>query len=348
MLRAASLALVAALAAWTVHPATLPPGLMAPEDAPRLAAASWIVYDDTAGVVLDASSEHEERPMASVTKLMTALVVVRHAALDDVVTVSARADGTGEASIGLVTGEQWTVFELLNAIMVRSANDAAVALAEHVGGSVEGFAVLMNETAAELEMINSHFVNPHGLDAEGHYSSAADLLTLVHTALREPVLARLMRTKVVTFRPDPDGTPRSAVNTNRLLGAYPGVIGVKTGYTSRAGRVLLAATDIGPRRIITVVMGSEDHFADTRLLLEFAAGTFGPWDRLVEGVVEEQGGGAGVAPPPLPDDVERRLRAMPELADGQGAASPTGATPGVQVIVEWLRAQIPAALGGMT
>lgn len=346
MMRTVTLALVGALAAWTLHPVTLPPSMLTPGDAPQPTAASWIVYDDTAGVVLDAFNENEPRPMASVTKLMTALVVVRHAALDEIVTVSARADATGEASIGLYAGERWTVYELLNAIMVRSANDAAVALAEHVGGSVEGFADMMNQTAAELGMTNSHFVNPHGLDAEGHYTSAADLLTLVDTALDDAVIARLVRTKVVTFRPDPEGGARRAMNTNHLLGAYPGVIGVKTGYTSRAGRVLLAAADVGSRRIVTVVMGSEDHFADTRVLFEYASGTYGLWDRLMEGLVEEEGGGARVTAPVLPADIDRRLRAMQPLPTGKSTTSAVGATPGQQAIVDWLRSQLPATLGG--
>ena len=343
---AVALALVAAVTSWALHPLAVPPALLEPDEVPGVSAAAWIVYDDTAGVVLAAFNENERRPMASVTKLMTGLVVVRNAALDEVVTISANADRTGEASIGLVTGEQWTVYELLNAIMVRSANDAAVALAEHVGGSVEGFAAMMNQTAAELGMSNSHFVNPHGLDAEGHYTSAADLLSLVRAGLDDPIVARLVRTKVVKFRPDPQGNARSAVNTNRLLGAYPGVVGVKTGFTSQAGRVLLGAADIGSRRLMTVVMGSEDHFADTRLLLEFAADTFGPRDRMLEGLIAEPPDAATPGRSGLSATEEQRLRAMPSLSDGRWARSPAGSTPGEQAILSWMRAQVPALLGG--
>ncbi len=142
-------------------------------DAPELSAVSWIVYDDTNDVVLTEHLADQEQPMASVTKLMTALVVVDNAAINEFVLISPTAAATGEAEIGVVPGELWTVHDLLAAIMVRSGNDAAVALAEHVGGSVAGFAAMMNAKAAELGLEHSHFVNPHGLDAEGHYSVGA-------------------------------------------------------------------------------------------------------------------------------------------------------------------------------
>ena len=146
--------------------------------------------------------------MASVTKLMTALVVLDSADLSDQVVISESAADTGEAEVGLVAGETWSIWELLNAIVVRSGNDAATALAEHVGGSVEGFAEMMNAKALQLGMTDSSFVNPHGLDAEGHYSTASDLLRLGIAAYADPVIARMARTQVVKFRPAPNGAIR--------------------------------------------------------------------------------------------------------------------------------------------
>jgi D-alanyl-D-alanine carboxypeptidase len=156
--------------------------------------------------------------------MMTALVVADLAGFDEQVTISVTAPEAGEAEVGLVAGEVFTVGELLSVMLVRSANDAALALAEYVGGSVEGFTDLMNQKAAEMGMRNSHFANPHGLDVEGHYTSAADELTMARAILANPQLAAMVRLTQISFPPAPDGTQRGGIATNRLLDRYPGVI----------------------------------------------------------------------------------------------------------------------------
>ncbi len=272
------------------------------------------------------------------------MVAREHAGLDAIVVVSDDAAGTGEAEIGLAAGEEWTMRDLLGAILVRSGNDAAVAIAEHVGGSVEGFAALMNAKAAELGMAATSFTNPHGLDEDGHHTSADDLLTLAEVFLDDPVLARFVRTRVIRFRPDPEGNARRAVNTNLLLGAYPGVAGVKTGFTGKAGRVLVATATQGGRTLITVVMGSEDHFADTRLLMEYGFGAYGPDVLVRAAALSEQGGGGVAAPELVPPWLRVRLAGAPALDGGGWALSPRGFTPAERELRESLEELLPEFL----
>lgn len=327
-------------------PAVASSPLVVRPELPRVTAEAFHVVDAQTGAVLATRGATTSRPMASVTKLMTAVVVRQYAELDELVVISQAAVAVGEAEIDLVAGEVWTVRELLSAIMVRSANDAAYALAEHVGGSIEGFAALMNQTAFELDLQDSHFVNPHGLDHPEHYTSARDLVTLAQVAMEDPVIARLAMTKVVVFRDDPSGVPRRAINTNRLLNAYPGVVGLKTGFTNRAGRVLVSVTRSGGRNIVIAVMGSEDHFADTRELIEYALSTDGLFDRLAAGLVEGQGGGGAVVGFPLRADERARIASLAPLDPGLSATSDLIDTKLGGEIASWMRQRLPAVLGG--
>ena len=152
-------------------------GLPIPQP-PSVTAQSWILYDETFDQVLGELDPDDQRPMASTTKMMTAIVVLENTALTDRVTISTNAAEAGESEIGLYAGESMTVDDLLYALLLQSANDGAVALAEHVGGSVASFVRMMNDKAADLGLENTRFANPHGLDAPGHYSSARDLLTI--------------------------------------------------------------------------------------------------------------------------------------------------------------------------
>ena len=256
--------------------ATLPPddGLLAPPP-PSVTAGAWILYDDTFGHVLAENEADLQLAVASTTKIMTALVVLEGSGPDETVEITTRADQAGESEIGLVPGEPaWTVEDLLAALLLHSANDAAVALAEHVGGSVAGFADLMNAKAAELGLRNTHFVNPHGLDHRDHYSSARDLLAMSLVAMDDPRFARLVQGRSANLPATPDGDPRVAVNRNELLAVYPGAIGVKTGYTSNAQLTMVAAAERDRRRIYTVVLGSADHFGDTVALLDYGFAEF--------------------------------------------------------------------------
>jgi D-alanyl-D-alanine carboxypeptidase len=310
---------------------------------PAVTAEAWVVYDATSGVRLAGFEDDVPRPMASVTKVMTALVVRDHTQLADRSRISARAAGVGEAEVGLIPGERWTIEDLLYAMLVRSANDAAMALAEHVGGSVEQFAVMMNEKATELGLQNSSFVNPHGLDDLDHYSSASDLAKLGQELLADPVLAEIVRTRFVVFRPAPDGSLRAVRNTNRLLGEYPDIAGVKTGFTGRAGRVLISALETPDRLLVAVVMASEDHFADSRELLDYGRHLVTFQDRWRTPLLGEEGG-AGIASVDAAEQV--RLEAVPELWDGSGPTTAITDTQVGQQIEAQLRSLLPVVLGG--
>lgn len=295
-------------------------GLAIPQ-APTVSAASWLVYDADADLILGSSAADEQRPMASTTKIMTVLVALRYGDLDDIVTVSQRAADVGEAEVGLVAGETLSMRTLLTSLVVRSANDSAMAVAEHLGGSVEGFVNMMNAEAEAMGLSDTHFENPHGLDGENHYSSAADLLEMSLAAMSYPEF-RVWATIIENdFPPAPDGTERSLGATNRLLETYPGTIGVKTGFTGLAGLVFSAAATREDRTLFVVVMGSEGeraHFADARVLLDWGferfrsialvrSGTYEPPEpvRVVE---------SGPAPEPDPEPVvETHVR----RADGE-------------------------------
>jgi D-alanyl-D-alanine carboxypeptidase len=200
--------------------------------------------------------------------MVTALEVIA-AGVDpkESVTVSAAAASIGGGGLDLQSGDRMTVRNLLFATLLSSSNEAAAALAEYVGGTQDAFVQGMNRRARELGARDTHFINPHGLDAEGHYSTAADLATIGAALLSEPYLARIVRTPSAVI-----ATPRGAVeevNRNLLLESYPGAIGIKTGHTLGAGNVLVAAARRGDRRIIAVAMRAVDATADARALLDY-------------------------------------------------------------------------------
>jgi D-alanyl-D-alanine carboxypeptidase (penicillin-binding protein 5/6) len=203
---------------------------------PHVSGRAYFVQNATTGEVLLARAPRERLPMASITKLMTAIVTLEHARLSDVVTASGQAAATGESTIDLLPGEQLTVRELLEAALIQSANDAAVALADHVGGSQQGFVRLMNRKARELGLDDTHFANPDGLDAPGHYSSARDLTRLAEIAMHDPQIRDIVRHTTALI-----SGGRVLHTWNDLLYTFPHVIGVKTGHTSGAGWSEVAA-----------------------------------------------------------------------------------------------------------
>ncbi len=212
----------------------------------------------------------DERAMASTTKIMTALVVLDHAEPEEIVTVSARAAGVGEAEVDLVPGQKLSVGELLEATLVRSANDAAFALAEHVGGSVEGFVDMMNQKAADLGLVHSSFANPHGLDAPGHYTSAADLATLAGIAMADSRFAEIVSQESVSVT-GANGLKKYE-NSNKLLRTYEGADGVKTGWTNKAGYCVVASAvrdEIGFVVVVLGTKGENERFDEARTLLDW-------------------------------------------------------------------------------
>lgn len=238
---------------------------------PYLGAASAILIDNETGTVLYARNEHVRRAPASTTKILTAILAIEHGRLDRTVTVSRRAANVIGSDINLYTGQQVLLEDLLAGLLIRSGNDAAIAIAEAVAGSVEEFVTLLNRRAAELGATNSHFVNPHGLDKPDHYSTAHDLAVLARTAMKYPLFARLVATRNYS----PASIPGvSWNNTNRLLWSFDGMEGIKTGTTGKAGNCLVAAASRDDRQLISVVMDSANRWGDTSRLLEWGFTNF--------------------------------------------------------------------------
>ncbi len=253
---------------------------------PAVSAASWLLYDETLDRVLASFSPDDQRAMASTTKIMTGLLTLENAGMDEVVTVSRTAAEAGEKEIDLVVGEQVTVDALFKALMIHSANDAAVAIAEHISGSVDEFVALMNRRAEELGLEGTRFANPHGLDAPDHYSTARDLLELAREAMSHPKFQEAVRARALVFPPAPDGTLRRGESTNLLLGDYEGSTGVKTGFTDQAQLTFVSSAEREGRRLYVVLLGSEGtraHFSDARLLLDYGFRSLGIYTAVIQG-----------------------------------------------------------------
>lgn len=242
--------------------------------APEVRARAALVGNGQTGEILYARNAELRLPMASITKLMTAVVTLQHARPSDTVTVRGPAQSVGESTIYLRTGEQLPVRDLLAAALIQSANDSAFALASHVGrGSVARFVSLMNAEAAELGLDETHYVRPDGLDAPGHYSSARDTFDLARVAMQEPLVRGLVRRRSLRI-----AGGRTVHTWNDLLGVYPGTIGVKTGHTDRAGWSEVAAARRHGVTIYAVVLGSPSRArrnADLERLLDWGFDQYG-------------------------------------------------------------------------
>lgn len=236
--------------------------IMAVKAGPEIEAKAAAVSDRASGAVLWSVNADSPLPMASTTKLMTALVALESLSPDQVVTVPAAAI-IGNASMGLVAGDQVSVLALLYGALLPSGNDAAMTLAIAAAGSEAAFVERMNQRAAEWGLQETHFVNPHGLDAPGHVSSARDLISLAQRALDNPVIAQVVATPQINIA----GYPLT--NTNLLLTTYEGAYGVKTGTTDAAGQVLIAAANNGHGDAVAVVLNSPDRFTETPRLLDY-------------------------------------------------------------------------------
>jgi D-alanyl-D-alanine carboxypeptidase (penicillin-binding protein 5/6) len=233
---------------------------------PEVTCASCIVVDD-GGNVLFSRRPHDRRANASTTKMATALVAIESADRAEEVRVSPAAASIGRGGVDLQAGDRFSVKELLHALLMSSSNDSAVALADHVAGSEQAFVGQMNDLVRSLGARDTKFVTAHGLDMSGHYSTARDLATIGAELLERPLLARI----VATSRTVMEGpTGREVVeNRNLLLETYEGAIGIKTGFTSQAGNVLVAAARRRHRTVIAVAMGSVDATADAAELLDY-------------------------------------------------------------------------------
>jgi serine-type D-Ala-D-Ala carboxypeptidase (penicillin-binding protein 5/6) len=231
--------------------ALVAPVLAAP---PQVTGRSWLVENGATGEVLLAHDARQRVAIASITKLMTVLLTLEHAHLNDVVTVAPEAAAVGESSAGLQAGDRLTVRELLEAALIQSANDAADALAVYVGhGSESRFVAMMNARARQLGLRDTHFARPDGLDAPGHYSSARDVVFLARLLMHRPVVRQIVRMRAATI-----SGGRTLHTWNDLLYSYPGIFGVKTGHTSAAGWSEVAAARRGGVSIYAVLLGSPD------------------------------------------------------------------------------------------
>ena len=234
-----------------------------------------LIYDRASGRILYEKNGNKQTPMASTTKIMTAIVVLENANLTDVVTISSKAAGIGGSRLGLKKNDKITVNDLLYGLMLRSGNDAAIALAIHVGGSVEGFAEMMNNKAKELGLVNSHFVVPHGLDNDGHYTTAYELAKIADYALNIDKFKEIASTRNTTIYIN--GYAKAINNTNQLLGSVSGVYGVKTGFTNGAGRCLVTACKRDDLDVITLIIGAnttKQRTSDTIKLIQYAYNNF--------------------------------------------------------------------------
>ena len=239
--------------------------------APTIESPAAIVINATTGKVLYEHNAHKVRRMASTTKIMTAILVIEKMELSETITASAKAANTIEPVPFLKQGDTFTVEEMLYAMMLRSANSGAVVLAEACSGSVEAFAEEMNKKASELGMDDSHFVNPNGLDTNGHQSTAADMAVLARYAMQNATFRKIVGTKEYTL-PLPGRSSLECENTNQLLGKYDWVTGVKTGLTPKAEQCFVGSGTKDGVNVISVVLGQPSTklcFAESKLLLEY-------------------------------------------------------------------------------
>ena len=234
-------------------------------------ARAAIIYDRETKEIIWGKNENDKKSMASTTKIMTAVVVLENAKLTDIVTVSKRAASIGGSRLKISEGDKISVNDLLYGLMLKSGNDTAIALAEHIGGSVDEFVNLMNKKAVEIGLKNTHFTSPHGLDDENHYTTAYELAMLTDYAMENKTFCNIVNTKTATI--NINGLPRNINNTNELLGYMQGVNGVKTGFTNNAGRCLVTSCIRNSSQIITVVLGCDtkkQRTADSIKLIEYA------------------------------------------------------------------------------
>lgn len=240
-----------------------------PFASPSLSAKSALLMEAESGRIVCEKNAHTRLPMASTTKIMTALVALELASPSTVIRTDERAVGTEGSSIYLCEGEELTLEELLYALMLESANDAAVAIAIGICGDEQTFVNAMNTKATSLGLTNTHFANPHGLDAEAHYTTAYELAIIARAALQNPLLKTIVSTRKTTIpHQDTDGV-RLLVNHNKMLRLYDGCIGVKTGFTQKSGRCLVSAAERNGVTMIAVTIDSPDDWNDHTKLLDY-------------------------------------------------------------------------------
>ena len=244
-------------------------------DEPKVNARHAVIFDRNSKTAIYGKHENEKCKMASTTKIMTAIVVIEKSNLNDIVKISSKAALTGGSRLGLSKNDKISVKHLLYGLMLKSGNDAAVALAEHTGGSIESFALMMNKKAKILNLSNTNFVTPHGLDNDSHYTSALDLAILSDYALKNELFSKIVKTKSYTI--SINNHSKTISNTNELLGNYEGIYGIKTGFTNGANRCLVTSCKRGDLDFICIVLGCDtkkNRTSDSIKLLNYAFNNF--------------------------------------------------------------------------
>ncbi|WP_018131946.1 D-alanyl-D-alanine carboxypeptidase family protein [Effusibacillus pohliae] len=235
-----------------------------------IAAETAALIDVQSGRVLYGKEMNKRMRIASLTKIMTAIIAIESGKLEETVTTSRNAYGVEGSSIYLALGEKQKLIDLVYAIMLRSGNDAATAIAEHVGGgSVQKFVDMMNDKVKQLGLSGTHFANPHGLDADGHYSTAHDMAVITAYALRNPIFSEVVRTKVKRIPWEGKEWDRVMRNKNKMLYRYEGADGVKTGYTEAAGRCLASSATRDGRQLAVIVLNDGQDWDDSAKLLDY-------------------------------------------------------------------------------
>lgn len=236
---------------------------------PSVTARSAVVLDAETGEVLYEKNAYQLRAPASTTKILTSILAIECGNLNEHVTVSPYAASVGEASLHLGAFDRLTLNELVHGALIRSGNDACVAIAEHLSPSEEEFVGLMNLKAQSLGAYNTTFYNTNGLPHLKHLTTAYDLAVIARYALQNPIFSKIVQTKYYTMKWEEPQKSFFITNTNKLLWSYPLATGVKTGTTNKAGKCLVASAKNGNQKIIAVILNAFDRFGDAKKLLEY-------------------------------------------------------------------------------
>ncbi|QJW48015.1 D-alanyl-D-alanine carboxypeptidase [bacterium BFN5] len=263
-------------------------GSIAQAATPDIKAGAAVLIDAKTGQILYEKNAHTRLAPASTTKILTAIIAIESGRLDEEVKVSARAAGTAGSSMHLQIGQKILLRELVTGLMMRSGNDAAVAIAEYLAGSVEDFVIMMNSKAQSIGAYNSHFRNPHGLTAAGHYSSAFDLAWLARYAMLNPLFADIVSTRETSidwFDQRGREHDQNLKNTNKLLWMLEEADGVKTGTTGEAGPCLVSSATRDNQKLIAVVLHDHARWYDSMILLKWGFTNFKLFDYAAQGDV---------------------------------------------------------------
>jgi len=252
-----------------------------------VSAASAVLVEQKTGRVLFEKDAHTKRRIASITKIMTAILAIESGKMNQTVKVSEQATRAEGSSVYLKPGEKIKLNDLVYGLMLRSGNDTAVAIAEHVGGSLDGFVHIMNQKAKEIGMYNTHFANPHGLDDhENHYSTAYDMAILMRYAMQNKTFQKITGTKVHKAPNPTENWDREWKNKNRLLSKYKYCTGGKTGYTKRAKRTLVTTATKGDMDLIAVTLNGPDDWNDHISMYEGGFKGFDMTEVVAKGKIE--------------------------------------------------------------